>query len=147
MSEFNTSTNHTTEESKVPTPTIIDVSTATKVEEPKISNPEDKNEQQPKQVLDFLSSSETQKMLRGITFWIKFSSIMMYIGAGFTVISGLSFWFTIIVPLIYIGLAGIQVYLGIILWEIGNNTKLIQDCNSTEDYKLTTMTILTKFHS
>ncbi len=95
-------------------------------------------------ILDFLNNEQTQKTLRSLNFWLKFSAIVMWIVSAPLLIVGLIGIIYIFGPLIYWPIAGINIWLGIILWQVSEQIKLLSNSSNQDEFNIQIIVGLTK---
>ena len=158
MSDINPNSQSTTETANTspvltPKPTIVEptiIESSTKVEaNPEVVVESNSDDNTPKMeqvmVLDFLASEETQKMLKGLGFWLAFQAILSYVGAGFLVLSGIVYAISIIglpVAVIYFAIAAYSVWIGIMLFKASTQVNAIKLQNNQNDFNTQTVDML-----
>ena len=158
MSDINPNSQSTTETANTspvltPKPAIVEptiIESSSKAEaNPDVVVETNSNDNNPKMeqimVLDFLASEETQKMLKGLGFWLAFQAILSYVGAGFLVLSGIVYAISIIglpVAVIYFAIAAYSVWIGIMLFKASNQANAIKLQNNQNDFNTQTVDML-----
>ena len=87
--------------------------------------------------LSELNSEYNQKVVKGTAFWAKLLAILLYVGAGFFTLIGLSALVTLILApfsLFYLAGAGLYIFFGIKLWEMSTKTKQLTEVNKESDF-------------
>jgi hypothetical protein len=89
-----------------------------------------------------ITDSKTIKMFESLSFWSKFFSVLGYITVFFLIIGAIIYGFVaiaispvlVIVPLVYLILAVVQVWLSIKLWKIGSSVNQTKQSSNQDSY-------------
>jgi hypothetical protein len=97
----------------------------------------------------FFHSPKSKTTLEGFSFWMKFLSIIGFIGASVYILYGvISLFliafspFLIIAPVVFLGIGGGLAYLMVNLWSTANKASSLQHKSTQDDYNQTSMGII-----
>jgi Family of unknown function (DUF5362) len=88
--------------------------------------------------LSIFESQVNLDILKGLNFWAKFLAILMFIGAGFLIISGI-FLLLVLIGVFYIAFGVFYIFLGIKLWQSAETIHKLDSAKTQEEFNQISM--------